>query len=178
MLGIPWSPSSRPVLLGWTAFFGAFLVYAAFRSGEFLFIDHVNLIVHEAGHLLFEWLGTGLALWGGTILQLFVPAALAAHFAWRGELPGAIVCLFFFFENFLYISTYMADARVQALPLVTVGDPEMGVHDWFAIFSSLHLLPYDQSIAHVVRVVGWMGMGGSVGLLWHLGAGTSSNSGL
>ncbi len=31
----------------------------------------------------------------------------------------------------------MADARVQMLPLVTVGDPSVGGHDWFQIFSRL-----------------------------------------
>jgi hypothetical protein len=72
--------------------------------------------------------------------------------------------LFFFFENWLYTATYMADARDQALPLVTTGDPDFVEHDFYAIFSSLGVLNYDTKIAMVVRVLGWCGMLGIV--LW------------
>ena len=72
---------------------------------------------------------------------------------------------FFFFENFLYISVYMADARAQVLPLVTVGDPEMGGHDWFQIFAQLGLLRQDRAIAAVVNAVGWLGMLATMGWL-------------
>jgi len=96
-----------------------------------------------------------------------VPAALAIYFVLQGDLAGAVFSMFFFFENLLCISVYMADARVQALPLVTVGDPEIGVHDWFAIFSSLGLVTHDLQIAGFVRVSGWFGMLGSIASLWY-----------
>ncbi len=48
---------------------------------------------------------------------------------------GFVFCLFFFFENWLYTATYMADARAQILPLVTTGDPDFVEHDFYAIFS-------------------------------------------
>ncbi|MBI3934406.1 MAG: hypothetical protein HY316_06910 [Acidobacteria bacterium] len=160
-----WQPVSKPALIGWLAFYGLFLVYALRDADGFLFIDQVNLIVHEAGHLLFGWLGRTLGLWGGTLLELIVPAALAAHFALRRQTTGAAFAAFFFFENFLYISVYMADARAQALPLVTVGDPAMGGHDWFRIFAQLGLLPYDRSIAAAVKAAGWLGMLGTAGWL-------------
>ncbi|MFZ1930589.1 MAG: hypothetical protein WAU50_15725, partial [Candidatus Sulfotelmatobacter sp.] len=66
--------------------------------------------------------------------------------------------LFFFFENWLYTATYMADARAQVLPLVTTGDPEFAEHDFFRIFSDLGVLNYDTKIAAVVRLLGWCGM--------------------
>ena len=152
--------------LAWTLFYVFFLLYVVSADG-FLFVDHVNLVIHEAGHLLFGWFGLTLGLWGGTLLQLIVPAALAIYFVLGGDLAGAVFSTFFFFENLLYISVYMADARVQALPLVTVGDPEMGVHDWFAIFSSLGLVTHDVQIARFVRVSGWFGMLGSIASLWY-----------
>ena len=71
----------------------------------------------------------------------------------------------FLFENLLYIATYMADARAQLLPLITVGDPGAGGHDWFNIFSRLGLLQQNTSIAGVVRALGWIGMLGTVGWL-------------
>jgi len=153
----PWQEVSRPALIGWLIFYGLVLLLAATDDDGFLFIDNANLIVHEAGHLLFSYLGETLALWGGTLFELFVPAALAVAFTFRRQLAGAAFCAFFFFENFLYIATYMADARRQELPLVSVGGGDTE-HDWFLIFSSLGLLNYDTTIAGITRALGWMGM--------------------
>jgi hypothetical protein len=160
-------PLPISVLLGWTSFYFLFLIYAAADRDGFLFIDQINLILHEAGHLLFGWFGATIGLWGGTLLELLVPSALAVYFTMKRDLAATVFCTFFFFENFLYISAYMADARAQVLPLVTVGDPELGAHDWFAIFSSLGLLAHDSQIAHGVRAIGWIGMLGSVVALWY-----------
>ena len=77
----PWRSLSRPALMAWLVFYVLFLLYAWSGRGGFLMIDNVNLIVHEAGHLLFSYLGHTLMIWGGTILQLFVPLALAVYFA-------------------------------------------------------------------------------------------------
>jgi len=154
----PWRPLSRPALIAWLVFYLLFLLYAWDARGGFLIIDNANLIVHEAGHLLFSYLGYTLMIWGGTILQLFVPLALAAYFAYLRQPAATAFCGFFFFENFLYISVYMADARAQALPLVTVGDSDYVEHDWNYIFSSLGLLQHDLGIAAVMGFVGWLGM--------------------
>jgi hypothetical protein len=153
-----WQPVSRPVLWGWLLFYGAFLLYAFTNKSGFLFIDQANLVVHEGGHLLFGWFGPTLGLWGGTLLQWLVPALLACYFYVQGQATGFAFCLFMFFENLLYTSTYMADARAQVLPLVTVGDADAAVHDWFAIFSSMGVLKYDTTIAGMVRFTGWIGM--------------------
>jgi len=154
----PWVHVSRPAAIGWTAFFVAFMIYAAANTTGFLFIDSANLVVHEGGHLLFSWLGETPCLWGGTILQWAVPLLLAAYFFAQRQAASFAFCLFFFFENWLYTATYMADARALALPLVTTGDPEFAKHDWNTIFTSLGVLRYDTTIASVVRVGGWCGM--------------------
>jgi hypothetical protein len=156
--GQPWKPVSRPALTAWLIFYGCFLVYAFRADGGFLFIDSANLVVHEGGHNLFGWFGPTLGLWGGTLLQWLVPFLLAAYFFSQRETAGFAFCLFFFFENWLYTATYMADARAQVLPLVTTGDPDFVEHDFFAIFSSLGVLDYDTKIAAVVRILGWCGM--------------------
>jgi len=59
----------------------------------------------------------------------------------------------------------MADARAQALPLVTVGDSDYVEHDWNYIFSSLGVLQHDLGIAAVVRFLGWTGMIATMGWL-------------
>ncbi|MBI4480825.1 MAG: hypothetical protein HY651_12450 [Acidobacteria bacterium] len=162
-----WQPVSKPALIAWMAFYGLFMIYALGDNDGFLFIDQANLIVHEAGHLLFGWLGRTPGLWGGTLLELIVPAALAVYFAVHRQTTAAAFAAFFFFENFLYIAVYMADARAQQLPLVTVGDLEMGGHDWFLILAQLGLLHYDRSMAAAVKAAGWLGMLGTIGwLVW------------
>ncbi len=160
----PWNPLSKAAVAGWLVFYAAFLIYAAMNRNGFLFIDNANLVVHEGGHLLFGWFGPTLGLWGGTLLQWLVPFLLAAYFFTRRQLAGFCFCLFLFFENFLYTATYMADARTQALDLVSVGESD-NPHDWFNIFSRLGLLQHDTQIAGVVRILGWFGMVGTVAWL-------------
>jgi hypothetical protein len=156
--GQPWKPVSRPALAAWLVFYVAFLAYAFSAHGGFLFIDMANLVVHEGGHNLFRWFGPTLCLWGGTILQWGVPFLLATYFYTQRETAGFVFSLFFFFENWLYTATYMADARAMVLPLVTTGDPDFAEHDFHAIFSNLGVLQYDTSIAASVRFLGWCGM--------------------
>lgn len=158
ILDAPWKPVSRPALWAWLVFYAGFMLYALQAHGGFLFIDSANLVVHEGGHNLFRWFGPTLCLWGGTILQWTVPFLLATYFFTQRETAGFVFCLFFFFENWLYTATYMADARAQVLPLVTTGDTDFVEHDFFRIFSSLGVLNYDTKIAAVVRLLGWCGM--------------------
>jgi len=154
----PWKPVARPAVVAWLVFYVGFLFYAISAHGRFLFIDGANLVVHEGGHNLFGWFGPTLGLWGGTLLQWLVPFLLALYFFNQRQITGFVFCAFFFFENWLYTATYMADARDQALPLVTTGDPDFVEHDWYAIFSSLGVLNCDTKIAAVVRALGWCGM--------------------
>ena len=165
LLDEPWTPVSRPALVAWLVFYVAFLAYAFSAHGAFFFIDNANLVVHEGGHNLFGWFGPTLNLWGGTLLQWLVPFLLAAYFFTQRQTAGFVFCLFFFFENWLYTATYMADARAQALPLVTTGDSDFVEHDFYAIFTSLGVLDYDTKIAAVVRLLGWCGMIAVVGWL-------------
>jgi len=167
MLEEPWKPVSRAAVIAWLVFYGGFLAYALAQHGGFLFIDSANLVVHEGGHNLFGWFGPTLGLWGGTLLQWLVPFLLAAYFFTQRQTSGLVFCLFFFFENWLYTATYMADARAMLLPLVTTGDPDNVEHDWHTIFSSMGVLQHDTTIAGIVRVLGWCGMLGVVAwLVW------------
>jgi len=165
MLDQPWRPVPHWAAAMWGAFYAAFLVYAFSKHGEFLFIDLANLVVHEGGHLLFGWFGPTLGIWGGTLLQWLVPFLLAIYFFFQRQTAAFVFCTFFFFENWLYTATYMADARSMSLPLVTVGDPDFAEHDWNTIFSNLGILAYDTKIAAVIRLLGWIGMLASVAWL-------------
>ena len=160
-----WQQLSLAAVLSWLAFY-LFVLFRLWRSPDGIMIDNVNLIVHESGHLLFGYLGRTIGIWGGTIMQLLVPALLAISFAWRGQIYGVGFCAFFFFENFLGIARYMADARSLQLPLVTVGEPAANPHDWNNIFRQLGLLNFDTRIAAVVRFLGWAGMLAVMAWMW------------
>jgi hypothetical protein len=148
-----WQPISRVGGLAWLAAYSLFLLYAARDTSGFLFPDFVNLMIHEAGHLFFSWGGNTLMLLGGTLGELIVPILCAAFFFYKRQPYGFAFSSFWFFENFLYIGTYMADARTSALPLVNSDES-----DWTILFGQWNLLLYDQRIGHTFRAVGWVGM--------------------
>lgn len=154
-----WRRVSLLALLLGSAFYALFMLQAARGSGPLLMIDLVFIPVHEGGHLLFRFFGSELLMVaGGTLMQLGVPLMLATFFVFQRQVPGTAFCIFFFFEQFLPISIYMADARAQELPLLTVGDSDDVIHDWNYLFGRFGLLDQDTHIAHAVRIIGWIGM--------------------
>lgn len=153
-----WKPVPRAILIIAGVFYVLFLIQEARGSGPFLMIDVVFVPIHEGGHLLFRFFGEFLAVAGGTLLQLGVPLMLAIYFAFDRHVQGVAFCMFFFFEQLLPVSTYMADARAQQLPLLTVGDADYVIHDWNYLFGKLGVLQHDTQIAMAVRVLGWIGM--------------------
>lgn len=162
-----WQPVPRAVLLIAFAFYALFLLQAMRGTGLASWMDLVFVPIHEGGHLLFRFFGEFLNIAGGTILQLVVPLMLAAYFLFHRQLQGTAFCTFFFFEQLLPISTYMADARAQQLPLLTVGDADYVIHDWNYLFGRFGVLGHDTQIAHAVRAIGWIGMLGAVAwMVW------------
>jgi hypothetical protein len=160
---IDWQPVPRAQWIGWTVFYVLLLFYLAANWGQLTLLDNVHLPIHEGGHLLFGWFGATLGLWGGTLLQLIVPALLVVSFAARRELPGTAFCAFAFFHSLTGVATYMADALRLELPLVTVGAAaDEAQHDWVCIFSSLGVLPHAIQIGNFTRLVAWAGMVGTV----------------
>ena len=131
----------------------ALLVFKS-ESGFVFGLDHANLLFHEAGHPIVGLFSQRLETYGGTMGQLAFPLMLAVSFWRKGEAISFAASVIWFFENWLNIARYMADARVQELPLVGGGD-----HDWARIFGRWHVLNHDTHIAAVVRTIGWLGMG-------------------
>lgn len=135
-----------------------FLLLATDEDGFLQILDSFNLVIHEFGHPFFGTFGEWPMWWGGTWMQLLVPAVIAFAFWWqRSALSLAFVGVWFF-ENFLNISRYIADARAQELPLVGGGE-----HDWTTILAYHDLLLEDTAIAATVSKIGWIGMIACVG---------------
>jgi hypothetical protein len=130
----------------------ALLVFMS-EPGFVLFLDHANLVFHEAGHPAVGLFSQRLETYGGTMGQLTFPVVLAVSFWRKREAISFAVSVIWFFENWLNIARYMADARALELPLVGGGD-----HDWARIFGRWDVLNHDTQIAAVVRTAGWLGM--------------------
>jgi hypothetical protein len=114
------------------------------------FLDGVNLLFHEAGHVFFGMFGwQTLAILGGTLGQLVFPIACGVHFAVRGAVQEAAACGVWLGENLLYVAVYIDDARVQVLPRVG-GE----IHDWNWLLTRWGCLLQCEAIARVVHVAG------------------------
>ena len=160
---IDWKSISRLAFFGWMAFYILLLIFLAAHFSSLTFIDNVHLPIHEAGHLLFGWFGETLGLWGGTLLQLLVPALLVVAFVVRGDVLGTTFCAVAFFHSLTGVAAYMIDALRRELPLVTVGaSSDEAEHDWVHIFSNLGVLPHAIQIGTVTRVIAWLGFLGTL----------------
>ncbi len=125
------------------------------------FIDNINLPVHETGHLVFAPFGNTLQLLGGTVLQLLLPLAFAAYFTMHRDEHAASVSIWWVGENFVNVSTYMADAQVMDLPLVGGGE-----HDWNQLFAQWGVLSHAVQYAQLARGFGFLVM--LVATVWGL----------
>jgi hypothetical protein len=152
-----WKPVPTITLAIWILAAIAFWISAIADDKRFLLLDYVNLPFHEFGHLFFGILGKNIGIWGGTIMQLAIPLGIFLSFWSRKETLGVAFSSFWFGENMLNISVYVADARKMELPLVGGGE-----HDWNIILSRLNMLQYDTLIAGIVRSVGWLIMLSSI----------------
>jgi hypothetical protein len=142
-------PLARRWRLGLTA---ALAVYGwiGLRSPEsYRWLDSLDLAIHEAGHLVFGFDGETLAVLGGTLLQLLVPAVFAAALWRQGDRHGATVPLWWLGQSCWHVARYVRDARTQALPLVGGGE-----HDWAILLGRWGVLGRDQQIGRAVYLAG------------------------
>lgn len=130
------------------AAFAGLLLFCHARWGWVPILDSANLAFHEAGHPLFGLFSSRLMVYGGTFMQLLLPLAAAWQLRRQQQIGGCHLCLVWFAENLLNVARYMADARIQELPLVGGGD-----HDWSYILGSWGLLSWDTTLAMWLRVL-------------------------
>ncbi len=141
-----WTFTRLPVLVILGFFTASHLLF----SSEWVFIDGVNLVFHEAGHWIFSWGGDTLHFLGGTLGQLMWPFGLALYFwFWRQQRFAATACAWWFGENLINIARYMYDAPLEELPLVG-GD----THDWNHLFGKWDMLSKAQDLAETTRLIG------------------------
>ena len=117
--------------------------YASIFSG-------ITLAIHELGHVLFGFLGEWLSVAGGSITQLAAPVAVALILLRQRDYFGVAVGGAWLSMSLSNLAVYIADARAEELPLVSLGGGDV-VHDWNYLLGSVHLLQHDTGIAALVR---------------------------
>lgn len=162
-LSHPWKPVSTPTFIFLSLLFCLHGIYFPKNTqieGWSLFtglIHNVNLVFHEAGHVLFGLFGNNtLMVLGGSLNQLLIPFIAYAAFFYKRDRAGAAFALLWFFGNFIDVSIYMADGRFLKLPLI--GGLGMEVHDWRNLFNRFDLWGIDQMLANMMFYLGWVGL--------------------
>ena len=147
----------RAALLAAFAVWGAVLIAQDVRTGEFAssFLHRPLLVFHEAGHVVFAFLGHWMMVAGGTLGQLLMPLLLAGALLLKNRDPfGAAIGLWLLGVSLLDVAPYAYDALEPELMLLSGGTGEEGGHDWIFLLSSLGWLAKSQLIGGIVHKLG------------------------
>jgi hypothetical protein len=128
-----------------------YFFWCAYDPYQWHLIDGVNLVIHEAGHIIFSVLGEFLMIAGGSLFQIIMPAIFVGYFAYRRNFYSAALVLFWVGESVLNVSVYAADSLALQLPLLGGQD---SMHDWNFMLSNLGLLQSTHTIANSIRLLG------------------------
>jgi hypothetical protein len=117
----------------------------------------INLAFHEAGHLLFMFLGNFMAVLGGSLAQLMMPAAVMVAFVFKHENAfGGAVALWWLGQSTMDLAPYIYDARTGQLLLIGgfIGQERPGAHDWTNLLGRLGMLDYAHALGTFTNFVG------------------------
>jgi len=151
----------NPVKAGFIALVGIYGIICAGSPSTYRFLDRVDLVFHEAGHVFFGLFGEFIGILGGSLMQVLIPAGIVAYFVWHRQRYSAAVTLFWVAQSLFNLSVYVKDARARVLPLLGGEDT---LHDWHYVLGRLNLLRWDHALGNVVYAVGLVTLGTSV--LW------------
>jgi len=121
------------------------------------FMHDVNLVFHEAGHVIFWPFGRFMTVLGGTLNQWLIPfVVLCAFLLKTRDTFGATIGLWWLGQSFMDAAPYINDARAGRLILLggTTGRDQPGYHDWENILGDLGWLEYDHAIAGMTNAIG------------------------
>ena len=145
----------------------AYLGYAGWRhltDPEYASIfSGITLAIHELGHVLFGPFGEWLGIAGGSIMQLAGPLAVAVILFRQRDYFGFAVGGAWLSMSLSNLAVYVADARAEELPLVSLGGGDV-IHDWNYLLGSVHLLARDTQIAGLIRAAAFVLLAASIGL--------------
>lgn len=121
------------------------------------FMHNINLVFHEAGHVIFTPLGRFMQVLGGSLLQVLVPLIVCGAFLWKEQNPfGASVGLWWTGQSLMDVAPYINDARNGQIMLLggTTGAETTGYHDWETLLTMMNMMEKDHAIAGFVDGLG------------------------
>jgi len=142
--------------------------------------------LHEIAHIATGFLPAILTASAGTFSELLLGAVLVIGAFKTRSYFAVMICSLWFMLACQSAGIYMADARAQALTLVSIGGELSGnttvIHDWNFVFGKLHLLSYDKLIGMTLRglgtIVGLIGITFALYLLFRMARTAKSSSSL
>lgn len=119
-------------------------------------LHSVNLVFHEAGHVMFMPFGRFLQVLGGSLGQLLIPAAVIGAFLRRHDTYGAAVGTWWLGESLLDLAPYINDARAGQMMLLggVTGSQVEDYHDWEILLTKLGMMQYDHVLARMAHATG------------------------
>lgn len=151
-------------------FWGRAALYAAFVVWGFYFISldlrtneigasfmhRINLVFHEAGHMIFMPFGQFMHILGGSLGQLLMPAIVIGVLVVKNcDNFGASIGLWWFGQSLKDLGPYINDARDLQLQLLTGHSQDVPeTHDWANILIDLGLIMREKKIALGADIIG------------------------
>ena len=133
-------------------------------------LDWFDLGIHEVGHLVAAFMPRMVMFIAGSFAQVALPLGLAWYFgAFRKDAAGGGFCLAWAGTSMWDVSVYIADAPIQALPLVGGGQ-----HDWAYLLGpqGWNVMHLSDEIAGFIEFTGGMlAVAGVAIALWAAGRG-------
>lgn len=108
--------------------------------------------LHELGHVIFRAFGEFIGIAGGSFNQVITPIIGAGVLYTQRDYFGISVTGCWLSYSLYNLATYIGDAQVQQLPLLSIGGGD-SYHDWEYLLVHLNLLERDTQIASMTRVL-------------------------
>lgn len=149
----------NPFKAAFIAIVAIYVAVCAANPSTYRFLDRVDLVFHEAGHVIFGFFGEFIGVLGGSIMQVLIPAILVGYFFFHRQPYSAAVTLFWVAQSLFNVCVHVKDARTKVLPLL--GD-NISAHDWHNILGRLHLLNWDQVFGNLIYTLRLLVLAASV----------------
>ncbi len=130
-----------------------------FRTNEIgaSFMHNINLVFHEAGHVIFQPFGRFITILGGTLGQLLMPLIVMFTFIFKQQNNfNASIGLWWFGQSLMECAPYINDANDLKLILLggVTGLDKPGSHDWQNILWDIGLYDYERELAAGADMLG------------------------
>lgn len=120
---------------------------------EKFLINNFLLIVHEAGHTFFSFLGSRIiTIIGGSLNEILLPLFIVIFTLINRYIKGTQFALYLLGTAWFSVAFYAADGAQRQLPLI--GNLGKESHDWYSLLRHFDMLESDGTIALIFVITG------------------------